>query len=500
MPFHFITKSKILTLNRCAHQLRLNLEPRPERGSHGAPDFGLENRRVKDLSRTLFPGGIEIPKSQDMAIARELTEKALADRELVYNPVLGFEDLVATPDILVPDPSGGYEIWEISTSIHTKKDFELGLAYHKIVAESMGLRITGAKGLKINADYVHEGTLVAEDFFIRLDYTQRLGFSQDTVQALILALRNYRDHNRPLPENHCTSFKSCHYPAECFPHSDDENIFSLRESAKITMDLYNQGIRRVADIPDDTPDLTDRQRIQIATERTRFPHIQIPQIQTFLDQLHFPVFYLDFETINPQIPIYPKTKPYQHIPFLFSLHVWRSPDDVEPEHYDWIQADNQDPRPSILAKLSQWIPDDSMPKSILSFNDFFEKRCIRESTEFYPDYREWFLAIQPYFLDAAIPFKNFYYYHPKQNGSASLKDILPSITDSISSHAHLDIRDGYAANLEYLKLIRSFSTDDYDPIRAQEIFYQLKEYCKMDSYALFLIHKELLRLVLKEKI
>ena len=33
-----------------------------------------------------------------------------------------------------------------------------------------------------------------------------------------------------------------------------------------------------------------------------------------------PAFYLDFETFMPAVPVYPGTRPYQTIPFQWSLH------------------------------------------------------------------------------------------------------------------------------------------------------------------------------------
>lgn len=498
--FNYITKSKILQWNRCSKLFFYNLTHKiPNDHKFPEPIYGLENDRIKQMAKEYFPGGVQIFLKEDVLLTHEASMEAILSNAIIYNPTFLWKDCIGSPDFLIPEGKGRYTLWELSTSINTKRDLETEMAFYKYMMEKLNIEISSYKVLKINPKYSLQDTLDIHSFFVELNFSKQVNAKMNQLLDTLETLRKIKSSlstpdlspeealsNQDLTPKNCNSFKSCSLPDHCFPHLGEGNIFTLRESSEVAKSLYEQGVYNLSEIPEDA-ELTDKQKIQVETEKNQRPHINTLQIKKFLDRIHYPVYYLDFETINPQIPIYNRSKPYQHIPFLFSLHKLNAPNDTEPEHYDYIQKDSEDPRPHILKKLSELILPNG---TILCFNDFFEKRCIEESVQIYPEYREWFDQLRSHFLDSAIPFKNLDYYNPSQKGSASLKDILPAITES--SHSHLDIQNGYAANLEYLKIIKNESSQSSE---SQIIFEQLREYCKMDSYALFLIQKELERIV-----
>lgn len=491
--FNFITKSKILRLDKCTNLFLYRLSEKKnavsDKNSSGRM-YGYENQTIKNLSKKFLAqdatNTVTIPQSSNLQVCFEETLRAMDERRIIFHPVLVKDDLLAFPEILTPHPNGGYTSWEVSTSINTKKELELIIAFHKFVYEEADLPITDYKVLRINPNFLLGEEFALHEFFEELNFNKKASNHSSRLEELVAELRKIRTNRdyQPAPKT-CSGFKSCSIPNHCFPDLQEGNIFTLRESSGTAMDLYKQGVRFLKDIPTDT-ELTDRQKIQIETEKNDTPHIEKDKIQEFLNRIHYPVYYLDFETINPQIPVFPSTKPFQHIPFLFSLHIWKDPSEDQLVHHNYIQEDLQDPRKSILERLSDLIKPGG---TILCFNDFFEKRCIEESVQMHREFRPWWESIRPYFLDSAIPFKNMYYYNPEQKGSASLKDILPALTSQ--SHSHLDIQSGFFANFEYLRLLKDPSTRD----EKEEIFNQLIEYCKMDTLALYLIQKELVRIV-----
>ena len=48
-------------------------------------------------------------------------------------------------------------------------------------------------------------------------------------------------------------------------------------------------------------------------------------IRLLLDRLKHPLYYLDFETVEPPIPAYDGMRPYGTVPFQFSLHIVETP-------------------------------------------------------------------------------------------------------------------------------------------------------------------------------
>ncbi|NCS92299.1 MAG: DUF2779 domain-containing protein [Leptospira sp.] len=488
----YITKSKILNFNKCENYFKLNLIQSQDGNKRKSPIlYNLENDRVKELARSLY-GKLEIlPKFNDVLEAFRETQIKIDAKISISHPVLISKDLIASPDLLIVLEDGSLEIVEIVTSVNAKKDIEVFLSFYLLVSKELDLPVKKLTVIKINSNYILEESFDIQNFFKFVDYTNKVENSTALVQNTIESIRKIRDgvqDENSIIHNICSNIKGCSFQSACFPDIKDGDLTTLRESSNIINQLYDANIFKLSDIPIEnySEDLTKKQIIQIQSNKEELEKYNINNLQSFLDRIKFPVYYLDFETINPQIPFYNKTKAFQHVPFLYSLHIWKDIESEEPEHHDFIQSNPNDPRPSILKSLSELIQGEG---TILCFNDFFEKRCIQESVHFLPEYSDWLESIRGNFLDAAIPFKSLDYYSFKQKGSASLKDILPALTGA--SHEHLDIQNGHSANLIYLKWIQSFSANN---IPNGKVLEQLREYCKMDTWALYLIHKKLLEI------
>ena len=106
----------------------------------------------------------------------------------------------------------------------------------------------------------------------------------------------------------------------CWTYLPENNIFQVsrinKKKAKI---LLEQDILKMIDIHLEFK-ISDKQRLQIEITRKGKPYIRKEEVKNFLAKIEYPVYYLDFETINPVIPPFKGTKPYQQI-LLQSLHM-----------------------------------------------------------------------------------------------------------------------------------------------------------------------------------
>ncbi|MFZ1978679.1 MAG: DUF2779 domain-containing protein, partial [Bacteroidota bacterium] len=93
----------------------------------------------------------------------------------------------------------------------------------------------------------------------------------------------------------------------------------------------------------------------------------------------------------------------------------------------------------------------------------------------YTEYADWYARIEKRIVDLYSPFGSFYYYHPGQYGSASLKKILPALTGK--GYNEMEIADGGTASAEYLRV--TFS--DVDALDRQNVRAQLEKYCGLDT-------------------
>jgi hypothetical protein len=205
------------------------------------------------------------------------------------------------------------------------------------------------------------------------------------------------------------------------------------------IDLLKRGVLRLADIPAEYP-LSEKQAIQRAVAISGQPHVSRIQIQRFLSELKYPLHFLDFESFQTAIPAFDGTRPYEQIPFQFSLHVIREVE-AEPEHRKFLAEGRDDPRPEFLRRLKSAVEPAG---SILVFNASFEKGRLKECAEAFPQYESWVEVVTNRMVDLLIPFKGFQFYHPDQCGSASLKYVLSALTGK--DYKGLEIQEGGMAS------------------------------------------------------
>jgi len=274
---------------------------------------------------------------------------------------------------------------------------------------------------------------------------------------------------------HCHSPYECSLMPHCWKHVPDDSVFTLTHAGNGAWKWWNNGVIRVSDLP--VPgEYSPKQSIQITVERTQEPHLDVPAVQQFLAELHYPLHFLDFETIRTAVPMFDGCRPYAQVPFQFSLHIQKSPSG-ELTHLDYLADGSGDPRPGFLHALQASLGPEG---SIVSYNSPFETGRLRELAEQLPGCSSWIKSILPRFAKADLlkPFRSFDLYHPSQHGSASIKAVLPAFTDL--SYDDLAIQEGGTASNQFLRLLKGI-------IPAEEIVnlrQNLTNYCERDTFAM----------------
>lgn len=81
-------------------------------------------------------------------------------------------------------------------------------------------------------------------------------------------------------------------------------------------------------------------------------------------------------------------------------------------------------------------------------------------------------------VDLLVPFRSRWAYHPKQNGSASIKAVLPAFTDL--TYQDMEIDNGGEASLQYLMFMHGkLPSED-----CEILWKNLEVYCGQDTYAM----------------
>lgn len=259
---------------------------------------------------------------------------------------------------------------------------------------------------------------------------------------------------------------------------------SLYRGAAKGFDFLVQGLVRLTDIEDGNA-LTDRQRIQRRVALDGVPHINRDHIAAFLARLRFPLNFLDFETFSTALPLVDGVRPYEQVPFQFSLHIV-SRIGASPEHHHFLADDRIDPRPSFLTHLHKVIGSHG---SVIVFNQAFELSRLHECQAACPEYAALVTNIESRLIDLLEPFRSFAYYDAAQEGSCSIKAVLPALVGE--GYGNLTIQNGGAASREYIRVtFGAVDDEDRDQTRAA-----LTAYCGQDTLAMLLIVERLRTLI-----
>ena len=442
---------------------------------------------VGEYAKKLFPDGIEVAKGiVGFAEVLPASRKAARLRKPMFEAAFEHGGAYARADILEPAPGGKWDLIEVKSSNKVKEHYHTDVALQKYVYDGAGISIRRCYLMHLNRGYVRRGDIDPRKLFQKEDITKEVKKILDRIapnlRKMATVIKRLAAPDIAIGP-HCSDPYSCPLTGLCWGFLPNHNVTELYRGSKKQYELIEKGILRLVDIPDDFH-LTNPQRTQVTAVRTGEPHINEETIREFLASLKYPIYFLDFETFATAVPLVDNARPYQQIPFQYSLHILNSPDE-EPVHH-WYLADAPiDPRPDILSRLKKLLGSKG---TILTFNSSFELGRLNEMSRDYPEYRGWFEKIKPRIADLIVPFRRFAYYHPDQKGAASMKGVLPALTGK--GYSELTIRDGGTASLEFLRVtFGQISAEDRDRVRRD-----LLTYCGLDTEGMIDILRALVQL------
>ena len=441
---------------------------------------------VGELAHQLYTDGMNLHTENIRENLKE-TRDCLPLRKPLFEAGFSGNRLYCRVDILNSVGDDEWDIIEVKSTNEVKYEHLHDVAFQRHCCQIAGLRIQRCHIMHLNRDYGKRGEIDPNQLFVTEDVTDRLDeFTYGLEERVADMLAIISSDNCPEVSigQHCNTPYACLLQEECWAHLPEHHVMTLYYGKKLGEELLGQGILDIGNIPEEVV-LNGKQQIQKKCVVWGEPHINEKEIQRFLSGLEYPLHFMDFETFATAIPIYDGTRPHQNIPFQFSMHLQRKPN-AKPAHYSYLAEGKDDPRPGFLAELKRHI---SRKGSILVYYEAFEKSRLKELAEAFPEYKEWVDGILERITDLIVPFKDFSYYHPKQLGSASLKSVLPALTDL--SYNDLEIAEGNTASLKFIEsAFGNISNEERQRIRAD-----LLTYCGQDTEGLIWIVARLKEIV-----
>jgi len=484
---NFLSKSRYLNGLQCPKLLWIATNepariPEPDAATQHIFDQG---HLVGELAKKLFPGGIDL-SSEDFMRNIAMTKELLRQRKPLFEAGVLAGQIYSRADILNPSSEDEWDIFEVKSSTSIKDVNYEDVAFQKLCWEDSGVRIGRCYLAHINNQYVKNGEISPEELFTIEDVSDQVEIISESIRERIDGMIKVIS-SPTCPEvdigPHCSDPYSCPLN-KCWDGLPEQNVFTLYRGGRKCYELYQSGIVDISRIPA-SYNLNGRQRIQHQCVASGQPYIDREAIREFLSGLEYPLYYLDFETFGTAIPLFDGTRPYQNIPFQFSLHIQNKPAGGL-EHHEFLAAGRNDPRPELLVAVYKHIGSHGC---VITYNKSFEEGVLKSLGESFPEYCAWAEDIISRLTDLIIPFRSFHYYHPAQKGSASLKSVLPALTGL--GYENMPIADGNDASLAFLAITFEDVPEEYEAKVRQELL----EYCKMDTEGMVRILEKLREMV-----
>jgi len=453
----------------------------PELSLHDQHKFS-QGREFEKYVKKLFPDGIDLDTLSHGENIKE-TKKLIRQSKIIFEACMEYKDLFFKGDILEPS-ADGWNLHEMKSSTKVKDEYIPDMAFQKYICEKNGIKIKNCFIEYINKDYIKQGNVIPNELVLQQDVTDDVNQINDIEENSEKYIEIMKQGKAPEVSisRKCNKPYECPLKDECWGSLPEYHVLQLTNWRKY-WELYEEGILDIKDIPKDEILSSNKdRRIKEAVDGNKII-INKNKIRNFLKELQYPLYYFDFETYDTAIPIFNQSKPYQKIPFQYSLHVQDENNKVK--HFEFLARRGKDPRPELLVRLKKEI---GQTGSIIVFNKTFEISVLKKLAEDFPGYESFIENTINRIIDLAEPFKNYDYYNPVQKGRYSLKAVLPAITGK--GYSNLEIGNGTDASMKYFY---SHIKDDLKNI--DEIRNNLLKYCCLDTEGMIWIIDELKKII-----
>lgn len=200
----------------------------------------------------------------------------------------------------------------------------------------------------------------------------------------------------------------------------------------------------------------------------------------FASELTYPLYFYDYETLTRPIPILEGTSPRQQVIVQYSLH--KIDADGTITYKEAIVQPGEKDNKRIIAQLIQDF-EDSNGTYIVRYKGFENTRNT-ETGETYPEYREMFEKVNRQTFDLMEIFSKFLYFDRRFQGSASIKKVLPVLTDI--TYEGMNVPNGSVAT----DLLRQIAQGTLPQTEAKKVTDDLLTYCEQDTRAMVRIWEE----------
>ncbi len=444
---------------------------------------------VEAYARKQFPEAILIdpPNFFDAPDISAAAMKQEAITSLFQASVLTDTKLYAAADVIVR-AEDGWDLYEIKSGTKVSDSHIHDLAFQYLCFAKAGHKVGKCFVIHVDPHYVRHGDIEPDKLFMTQDVTDKVMPLLKKTAENIVAARKVIE-SKDCPDDGFDLCGNIYAWRDIYRHlHPDVPSSSILNLTRLNLDQWHKlndlGIATIADIPQDF-ELAPQQLAQVEVTRRGEPHLHPEKIAHELSKLEYPLYFLDYETFASAIPMWDGVRPYQQLPFQYSLHVVPFKG-AKLTQYEYLAQGADYP----VIKLLDHLAADLDPQgSVIVWNKSFEMGFTDAMGALHPEYKDFLGQVNARVYDLMEIFSNGYYAHPDFFGSASIKKVLPVLVPELS-YKDLAIGEGMTAQIQWMKAARGLMSDE----EADRLYQHLITYCGQDTLAMVRIFEFLQRI------
>lgn len=482
-----LSKSKLLAWRQCPKRLWLEIHRKKLLNFSAATEATHQTgHTVGDIARRIYdPEGEgsfldleEISFAELLAQSEALSKNG---RQPIFEAGFSANGAVSLADVMLPVKQGRKRAWrmvEVKSSTSLKDYYRDDAAIQAYVTRAAGVPLVAISLAHIDKNWVYPGKGDYQGLLVEHDLTEEAFARGEEVEGWIAAAQTVaRKRKEPAigTGEHCATPYACGFADYCSSQETQAEYpvhWLPRVQTKALKEHIVQSTGELRDVPDEL--LNERQlRVKHCTLNNE-TWFDAEGAAADLAPHKLPGYFLDFETVQFAVPIWKGTRPYQQIPFQFSVH--RLSRSGKLEHREFLDLSGKDPSKKFAEAL---IEACGQRGPVFVYNAAFETTRIKELAERFPKLKKSLLAINERIVDL-LKVAEARYYHPSQQGSWSIKKVLPAIAPDLSYDALDGVQDGGMAMEVFKEAIAKECSEN----RKAEIDRQLRAYCGLDTIAM----------------
>jgi len=477
----YLSKSKIISGNQCLKRLYLEVnKPEVSEVSGALEQQFASGHKVGAAAQTLWPNGHLITHDKDLAEALKETKHLVSTeaKTTLFEATFEADGVLVRNDILEYAAKGS-RLVEVKASTSLKDYHMLDVAVQAWVLQKAGVKLKRIELAHINNKFVYQGDGDYSDLFTFVDVVEDIQEHLRTVPDLVAKLRKMLEGSEPKISigPHCHDPYECPFLGYCTPPQPDYPVSLLPGRREAIDALIAEGYQDLREVPEGRLTDAKHQRIWRATKAGK-PEL-LTGAKKILDELPYPRYYMDFETVNPAVPIWKDTRPYERLPFQWSCEVEAA--DGTLKHHEFLDTSGNAPMQDFSRTLLECM---GMEGPIFVYNASFETSVLARLAVRFPRYRKALNGLIKRVVDL-LPITRNHYYHPDMHGSWSIKAVLPTIAPHLDYGNLGEVQDSGGAPAAYLEII-----DETTPEARRELLIaDLRRYCERDTVAMVEIIK-----------